>query len=293
MAVVLLWSAIRATGGSGKAVGFWDQAVASYGGVRLIQSTELGERAHAWARLGGYLFGWESLGVLFLIGIVLLMYRDFRQNRRTARVLADIALLTFALAYFLFHWLLAFPVWDRYMLPLVPVLGLLAGRMVATWSDTLASKGQLRTRFDRSVQVAAHLFVGIALLGSSLAATGGRIPAGADHGAYEGLTRVIAFLRTRPVGTVLYDRWLSWHYDFYLFDTPLYRAGFSSPEWLAADAAAFYDGRPRYVVVPQWESADRLKRNLADYGLALTPALTARRQDGSPSFIVYEIGSHG
>ena len=112
---------------------------------------------------------------------------------------------------------------------------------------------------------------------------------GGDHGAYDGLGEVVDFLRALPVGTVLYDRWLSWHYDFYLFDAYLYRAGFLSPGWLAADAAALYDGQPRYLVVPSWESSARLKRALSEVGLDTSPVLTTRRRDGTRSFVVYEI----
>jgi hypothetical protein len=113
---------------------------------------------------------------------------------------------------------------------------------------------------------------------------------GGDHGAYDGLGEVVDYLWNLPAGTVLYDRWLSWHYDFYLFDACLYRAGFPSPGWLAADAAALYDGRPRYLVLPDWESSARLERMLGEVGLAMSPALTTHRRDGTVSFVVYEIG---
>jgi hypothetical protein len=127
------------------------------------------------------------------------------------------------------------------------------------------------------------------LVGAGLTAAGGRIPVGGDHGAYDGLNDVTAFLRTLPVGTVVYDRWLSWHYDYYLFDAYVYRAGFPTPEWLAADAATFFDGRPRYVVIPGWESSARMVRALAEVDLAMSPVLTTMRRDGEISFTVYEI----
>jgi hypothetical protein len=129
----------------------------------------------------------------------------------------------------------------------------------------------------------------LAVLVGGVVAADGRIPVGGDHGAYDGLNDVIGFLYTLPVGTVVYDRWLSWHYDYHLFDAYLYRAGFPTPEWLAADAAAFYDGRPRYVVIPDWESPARLARALAAEDLSMSPVLTAQRRGGAISFTVYEI----
>lgn len=141
-----------------------------------------------------------------------------------------------------------------------------------------------------------YVLLAVLLVGSGVTAARGRIPVGGDHGAYDGLDEVVEYVRGLPVGTVLYDRWLSWHYDFYLFDAyvyraGVYRAGFPSPDWLAADAAAFYDGRPRYLVTPSWESAARLERALAEVGLGMSPALITQRRDGTTSFVVWEVGS--
>jgi hypothetical protein len=135
-----------------------------------------------------------------------------------------------------------------------------------------------------------YVLLALSLVGGGVMAARGQIPVGGDHGAFDGLDEVLEYVRGLPVGTVLYDRWLSWHYDFYLFDAYVYRAGFPSPSWLAADAAAFYDGRPRYLVTPSWESSARLERALAEVGLTMSPALTTRRRDGTTSFVVWEIG---
>jgi hypothetical protein len=171
-------------------------------------------------------------------------------------------------------------VWDRYLLPMTPLLGLLLGR-VASGKWQVAS-GVLRFTF--------YALLAFSLVGGGVMAARGQIPVGGDHGAYDGLEEVVDYLQALPVGTVLYDRWLSWHYDFYLFDAYLYRAGFPSPGWLASDAAAFYDGRPRYLVLPDWESGARLERMLTEAGLTTSPVLTTHRRDGTVSFVVWEIG---
>jgi 4-amino-4-deoxy-L-arabinose transferase-like glycosyltransferase len=285
LALVVGWNAIRVAGQDG-GVGFWQQSVASYGGLRLIWGTELVPRLRGWLALGDYLFGWPVLsGLAGLTGVGLLA-RALASRRPTRAALADVVLMTFALFYLVLHWLVAFPVWDRYLLPLVPVLGLLVGRGVALLFA--AARGRQGSRV--SVPVFNLVVVG-ALLASGVWAALGRVPIGGDHGAYDGLRTVVAFLKRLPVGTVVYDRWLSWHYDYYLFDAYLYRAGFPSPDWLAADAAAFYDGRPRYLVLPGWESASRLQRSLAGSGLAMVPVLRTYGRNGALSFTVYEIGS--
>ncbi|MCP4537629.1 MAG: hypothetical protein GY832_10815, partial [Chloroflexi bacterium] len=209
-------------------------------------------------------------------------------------------LITFALSYLFFHLLLAFPVWDRYLLPMAPVAALLVGRILGTmvpgakrsgigyWVlDIMAPRTQWVT--ERALRFTLYVLLFASLIGGGVMAARGRIPVGGDHGAFDGLDEVVDYLQGLPVGTVLYDRWLSWHYDYYLFDAYLYRAGFPSPGWLADDAAAFYDGRPRYLVLPDWESSARLERALTELGLTMSPVLTTHRRDGATSFVVWEI----
>lgn len=284
-ASVWFWDYIRIVNKA--ATGFWGQGVDSYGGLRLIWSSELAARGREWAWLGGYLLGWRWLGVVFLVGLAALLIYDLGWGRRTGPALADVALIAFGLFYALLHWLAAFPVWDRYLLPLAPVMGLLLGRVSESVSQRI-SEGISCFAFHE-LRIAFYVLLVLVLFSSGVLAAAGRIPVGGDHGAYHGLEEVVAFLRDLPVGTVLYDRWLSWHYDFYLFDAYLYRAGFPTPEWLATDAAAHFDGRPRYVVVPAWESAARLARALAAEGLGMFPVLTTQRRDGTTSFTVYAI----
>jgi 4-amino-4-deoxy-L-arabinose transferase-like glycosyltransferase len=272
------WDRIRIVNGA--AMGFWGQGVESYGGLRLIWPGELASRLREWGRLGGYVFGWPWLAVCLIVAVGLLLAHDLTRQRQTRPALTDLILITFVLFYSFFHLLVAFPVWDRYLLPMTPLLGLLLGR-VASGKWQVAS-GVLRFTF--------YALLAFSLVGGGVMAARGQIPVGGDHGAYDGLEEVVDYLQALPVGTVLYDRWLSWHYDFYLFDAYLYRAGFPSPGWLASDAAAFYDGRPRYLVLPDWESGARLERMLTEAGLTTSPVLTTHRRDGTVSFVVWEIG---
>ena len=66
------------------------------------------------------------------IGLPLLLIYDLTRGARTRPAALDLTLIAFALGYFFLHWLLAFPVWDRYLLGLVPVMCLLLGRL-AGW----------------------------------------------------------------------------------------------------------------------------------------------------------------
>jgi 4-amino-4-deoxy-L-arabinose transferase-like glycosyltransferase len=291
VAVVSGWDAIRVARGA--AAGFWGQGVDSYGGIRLIWPAESALRWRGWSRLAGYLLGWPWLVGLLLVGVGTLLWLDVTRRRQTQPALADLTLVTFGSFYLFFHMLVAFPVWDRYLLPMVPVMSLLLGRVVSSWWPVASGQwsvvsGEWCGTFH-VLRFALSAILVLLLAGGGLMAAAGRIPVGGDHGAYDGLEEVMVYLRALPVGTVLYDRWLSWHYDLYLFDAHLYRAGFPSLEWLATDVAALFDGRPRYLVLPSWESAARLERTLAQVRLAMSPVLTTRRRDGTTSFVVYEI----
>jgi 4-amino-4-deoxy-L-arabinose transferase-like glycosyltransferase len=289
VAMVGTWDQIRVVNGS--LHGFWDQGVDSYGGLRLVLPGEVRPRLQGWAHLGGYIFSEPWLAVLVLAGAGALLSYDLTKLRRTWAALADVLLISFACFYLFLCWLVAFPLWDRYLLPLVPVAALLMGRIVAVLHRQWCHRKRVRRQQSR-ILVAAFLSAVLAVLAiSGLSAANGRVPVGGDHGAYDGLQEVADYLRGLPPGTVLYDRWLSWHYDFYLYDALLYRAGFPSPEWLAADAAVFLDGRPRYLVLPNWESPVRLQRALAAENLTMSPVLVTHRRDGVTSFVVYEISA--
>jgi hypothetical protein len=174
-------------------------------------------------------------------------------------------------------------VWDRYLLPLVPVLTVILGRILAL----LASYLQERIAHWSLVVVHWSLFVCLAL--PAFNAAHGRYPVGSDHGAYDGIGKVAVFLRGLPEGTVVYQHWLGWHYDYYLFDAPVYLAYWPSPAWLARDVQAFGAREPRYVAFPSWESPARVEQALAGVGYELEPVLTTTRRDGTLSFTVYHI----
>jgi hypothetical protein len=88
---------------------------------------------------------------------------------------------------------------------------------------------------------------------------------------------------------VLYDHWLSWQFDFYLFDRPLFVAWFATPQALALDLTAFGHTSPRYLVVPTWESEAELRAAAGEAGFVFAPIYTATRRDGSTSFVVYQL----
>ena len=87
-------------------------------------------RLKIWLGYAGWLLGPPivTFPMLLLIGVYVIRY-----GRRFDRILGG-----YVLVYFAAHWLVAFNTYDRYLLPLVPLLAILAGRMVAVTSPLLA-----------------------------------------------------------------------------------------------------------------------------------------------------------
>ncbi|MFQ6100964.1 MAG: ArnT family glycosyltransferase [Anaerolineae bacterium] len=278
--LVFAWDAARVALG---AESFWRMGISGYGGLRLIWPQELWMRLRGWGSLARYLFVSPVVNGALLMGLPTLVWGTITHRRHTRKGLTDLFLVFFLLIYFLLHWLWAFPVWDRYLLPLVPVLAVLLARVLALF----ASYTRLANR--HLPFAICLLLLAVSLTFPAWHAAHSRYPVGGDHGAYDGIVEVAAFLRGLPEGTVIYQHWLGWHYDYYLFDAPVYLAHWPTPAWLAQDVWAFGAQEPRYVTFPSWESSARVERALADVGYGLEAVLTTTRRDGTPSLTVYHI----
>jgi len=303
LALIFGWDAIRVLNGGES---FWQTGVTGYGGLRLIWPQALWPRLRAWIALVRYFFVSPLLhGVLPLGGLALAWLALWRRplaespaqgaaftgplGRYTAASLADLLLIAFALVYFLFHWLLAFPVWDRYLLPLLPVVAVLLGRALAVWAGGMGWLVDRLTGGRRAVALSCTALLIGALATPAWRAAHSRYPVGGEHWAYDGIDQAVDFLRGAPAGSVLYHHWLGWHYAYYLFDAPLYQAYWPTPAWLAQDVQAFGEREPRYIVFPSWESPARIAHALDGVGYGLTPVLETTRRDGAHSFTVYRI----
>lgn len=283
---------------------FWRQAWNTYGGVSLAPVAMWGERLRAWSQVWRWLGGWTP-GTLVLAGLVVVAVGEAIRHTRhplpatpgdhwgsslpptrhpsPATSLWTLLFSGYVLAYLLVHAAFSFQAWDRYLLPLAPLLALLAGRgLQVLWAR---GRGQGTRRLGMTVALAAALVWGAGQ------ATWARIPIGGDHGAYGGIEEVATYLHEHvpAVRGVLYQRWLGWHWDWYLWDGPRGRVYWSDPGMISADLRADPYGYERYVVFPGWHEAERpaLEAALAPYHLRLAPELIVRRADGGVQFTVY------
>ena len=275
---MLAWDRIRVAQG---AASFWRTGVAGYGGLRMIWPAEWSPRLRAWLGWSRYLLGSLPLDLLLLVGAAGLVARGVR--RRDWPALFDLTLIGFSLVYLLIHWLWAFPVWDRYLLPLVVPVSLLLGRVVALAVRKVGAQAHHYGRWVAVGMVVLLLAVG------AFSAVSGRVPVGGGRDDYDGIDQVVAFLRQAPEGTVLYHHWLGWEYEFYLFDGPLYLAYWPTPAWLARDVQAFGARGTRYIVFPAWESSARAEAALAAVGYRLRLVMEARNGTGEVRFRLFQV----
>lgn len=287
------WDALRLS--LGAPISFWAQGFSDNAPNRLIRSGEVAVRARAWLDLVHYATASPALNLTLALGVPALLWACRRAPTRAA--LTDLALAGYLSAYLAAYWLLAFNVWDRYLVPASPLALILLARVVTRAADAAqrlnaraisfrvdaGRPGQARWSSASLLPVVAVLLM---LPGAATAARSG-YPIGGDHGAYAGLDTTARFLNALPEGAVLYDFWLSWQWNYYLFDSPVFVAWMPSPQALAADLQAFGRTSPRYLVVPSWESEAETRAAAAQAGFTLEPAHSAYRPDGSRSFVVY------
>ena len=279
-AFVFGWDAARVLQG---ATSFWQVGVTGYGGLRLIWPQELWPRLRAWSSLMGNLFGSPVINGLLAVGIPFLMSVALLRCRRTRAALADVLLISFLLIYAVFHWLIAFPIWDRYLLPLVPILGVILGRIGWLAVSRLLFLASSWRKALTSLLLAALLAV------PALQARAGRYPIAQERAVYEGIDDVIAFVAELPEGSVVYHHWLGWHYHYGLVDAPIYLAYWSDPAWVARDVEVFGDREPRYIAFPAWESSARVEHHLSAVGYTLDPVMSAPGSGKRPSFTLYHL----
>ncbi len=265
---------------------FWQSGATAYGGLAWAHWSDLPQRIGQWGELVGYVFGWPLLALLVACSGI-----GLRLSRRSLGAF-DRLLVAFVVVYLGVHLVTTMAVWDRYALPLVPLLALLLGHGLALLWDALDEAGRVdafagsRLKLHRRRWLAALLAV---VLGYTVwLAAFSHIPVG-DATAYDGAAQVSEHVRqTQPPGAILYHHWFGWHYGFYLADAPVDLRYWESPADLAAKAAT---DRSEQQLIAFPAGRDRLgvQQALASAGLRLQPELTVLHKDGTLSVTLYRI----
>jgi 4-amino-4-deoxy-L-arabinose transferase-like glycosyltransferase len=281
IALAFAWDGVRVALGADS---FWSAGVVGYGGLRLIWSHELWPRFRAWTRWMASLFGSPVVNALLLASLPVLVWHGLIRQPGTRRVFFDLLLTGFCMVFALVHWLAAFPIWARYLLPLVPIAAILLGRVVRV----VASLWKTGVKHPVLSSASVALLV-VLLIVPAGEASAGRSALAREGAAYRGIDEVIAFFSGLPEGSVVYHHWLGWHYHYALFDAPVYLAYWPTPAWLARDVQAFGGQDPRYIAFPPEESEARVKHALEAVGYRLQPVLLAADAQEHASFLVCRI----
>jgi 4-amino-4-deoxy-L-arabinose transferase-like glycosyltransferase len=256
----------------------WQSQITDYGGLRLAWSWELWPRLNQWGHLWGYLLGSPVLAFGLLLAMppfLALLIHD--QDRPTT---LDQFFLLFLLGYFLLHWFVAVPIWERYILPAVPIaailLGRFASRLLAFAMPHLLGDLPNRPTGATFLPVAVATALLLIQLPPAFQARLGRFPIGGQPSADSGAAEVAALLVNAPYGTVLYDHWYSWQWRYHLLDSGVYISWFPRPAALARDLAVFGgNGQPRYLALPENAAAHPVLRAVTQAGFEARHLYTA------------------
>jgi hypothetical protein len=268
---LFLWDAAR-----GQPTGFFALGIANNDPARLIRSDELVPRLTAWATHMTTLLAPATIP--FALAALLATPIRIVRLPRNRETLIDIVLITFALAYLLLHWLVAFSIYDRYLLLIVIPFMLLAGR------GSLALLRWLARRLTaQELQFGALLFVGIiALTARDTAITRSTIGSYAPQNA--GIDEAARYLNAQALGAIIYDHWVGWELDYYLGQwTDKRRVYYPTARTLADDALRQPDPAPRYFIAPRREAIRPWLDALTMAGFA--PTLEWE----SSNFVVYRL----
>jgi hypothetical protein len=263
--------------------GFLEQSLISYGGLEPVPLASLANRAVEWLRLLGDFWASPWLNGLLLFALVG-WFVGGRVGWCHGWSKTDLLLGAFVVAFLALHWLAGFQVWDRYLLGVIPLVALLTARaFMALWEVVHARLWRRFYPVGLGVTLIAVLATPV------LQATHSELPLGGDHGAYDGIDELAAYLRAEaPPGSVLYHYWLGYHYRFYLYGAPLRLHWYPDLEDLAHDAYV-YRREARYIAFPSWRDGTPVQAALAEAGIDLVPVLQTTRRDGTVSLRLYQL----
>lgn len=237
LALISLWDAVSGIGS------FWQLGREHYDGGRLIRSDEVLARLEGWWRWLGYVM--PSVWLLAVGLGIALVYLLRKSAAPTRRDQIFWAIVGFIIAYGGVHWLIAFNVYDRYLLLIIPLVVLLVAY----------GAGVVMTKRITRISIFA-LITAIGLVPAWEAAQG-RTPVASDEERHAGIDRLAAVMNARYTGQVFYEHWLGWELRYYLTADPqVFLLYFETPDDLADYALAELPTipAPRYFVAPKNEA---------------------------------------
>jgi hypothetical protein len=267
----------------------------SYGGLRLAWSWELWPRLQEWATQWSHILGSPVIEISLLLAMPLLLALLIDSHDRLT--VLDRLFVIFVVAYTLLLWFVAVPVWDRYVLALLPFFALILARFavrVGAYIQSAILPSDRLPRWAWQMVIFAPIAIVVLQAPAIIEAYQGSLPIGAAPSADEGAAEISQALKSAPYGTVLYDHWYSWQWRYHLFDDRVYISWFPDPDSLVEDLKAFAgDRNARFIVLPNSNLAMPIKRAVAEAGYMLEPVLASGNDADSEGMVLYQIGLSG
>ena len=258
IAPILYWDSLRWQ----VAPSPWDLGVRNYGAVTLLPPAQWLVRWAAWWPLLWHLVASNALWIMgALLGLGACWPVRSTTDRSTNFI--PILLLLWSMGFCLLHLVSSVQVWDRYLLPLAPMVALMAA-----W----AWRYRPQPYHYRQWQGISALVL-LLLVPPALKAANGGFPLGGDHGDYAGLVEATKWLRAyAPTNVILYHQQLGWQEQFYFYTeqtTKRYELRwFPNPVYLA-DNAAKSPYKRRFLIQPQWSAMRNFSLHMTTRNLRL------------------------
>jgi hypothetical protein len=270
-------------------VNFLTASAARYGGLRIVPWERVVPRFEGWLRQLQYLTGSNVLNAVLVVGVPILLVYGLHKRRVRPGWALDWALAAFFVYFVALHAVFSFSIWDRYMLGLAPVAAVLLARVVLLPHDALL-EAQRRPMWSRlAYLVALVVLLAAVLVPPTQVALRYGFPVGGDHGAFQGIDSVANYFRANaPPGSIVFHKWLGWHYSFYMFDLPLDYYYYPDHEFVL-ETSRRLPNLEKYIVFPSWTSEAELRTVLNNGGWELSELYRTYRPDGTLSFTIYRI----
>jgi 4-amino-4-deoxy-L-arabinose transferase-like glycosyltransferase len=267
---------------------FWDRSHTSYGGLTLVRGGGFFLRLEKWTELLQLTLGSSILLALLAIALLVILGYGLKNVANSRRCRFDLLLVTFVLGYLLVHLVFTLAPWDRYALPLAPLLSLALARGLSLIVRSLGRSSLLRGRRAWIWQGTSLMVLAMALVQGMGPSLLGNMLVG-DARAYDGAGAVAAYVRGyEPADVVLYHHWLGWHYQFYLHDSPIELRWWESAEDLAVKVGSD-PSRAQLVALPAGRETKTWLQALKAADLQLVPLIEILHADGSPSLTLHRL----
>ena len=172
------------------------------------------------------------------VTLLLLVGAGFAAYRRPGLLRSDRGLMAALGLYLAIHVIFGFRLYDRFLLLLLPLLILPVARGLAALGEIYAHRKP-------------RLIVLAAILLGAVGTFNGETPVIRGRAAYAGIDQLADYLNSKPVATVIYDRWLGWQLDYYLGTWHDKRRVYHpAADALVADALRLDETGARYFTSP-------------------------------------------